>query len=179
MSSKSKGSELERDISKYITRYLTGNEKPYCVWRSPGSGSFQTIHGDENMSGDLISVREESKWLLDKVSFELKSGYPDTSLDKYFKGNKNDTFEDFWIQCTRDATNANKLPILIYKKKGNKDIWLCIDDILYSRLKNELQPLRLMFLNWENKQSPMYIFEMKNFFNTVTPEILKKAVYAD
>ena len=178
MGKSSKGGEFERLVAKYITNYLTGSEKPYCVWRTPGSGSFQTIHGDENMSGDLISVRVESKWLLDKVSVELKCGYPDTSLDKYFKGNKNDTFEDFWVQCTRDATNSNKHPMLIYKKKGQKDIWLCIDNILYSRMENELQTLRMMYLNWENKQSPMYIFEMKEFFDVITPDILKDKLNA-
>ena len=49
-----KGGDFERQVSKTLTKWLSGREKPYLFWRMPGSGGLATIH-EENvgLSGDI------------------------------------------------------------------------------------------------------------------------------
>jgi len=176
---KSKGSGFEREVAKFLSKWMQGTEKPYIFWRTPASGAMQTIHSDENMSGDIIAVRSEGKWLTDTYSIEIKNGYSNTSLDKFFKYNKSDPLKSFWSQCVNDANESEKYPMLIYKKKGMSTLWIGIDVNSYNNLKNYLSKLRGMTLQWsEDDNLPfLYLYEMKEFFNNITPDILKELIY--
>ena len=55
-----KGQNFERDISKYLTKWLTGTTKPYVFWRNDGSGSFATRDVENaELAGDLKALRRE------------------------------------------------------------------------------------------------------------------------
>lgn len=115
---KAKGSAFEREVCKKLTIWVTGQEKPYVFWRSPSSGSVATIAQSSNISGDIISVKEDGNFFTDVFSIECKDGYPDAEIMKIFKNNKNDIIQEFWKQCITDARKANKQGMLIFKKKG-------------------------------------------------------------
>ena len=40
----SKGGDNERNVSKFLTKWLTGKEKPYMFWRQDASGGLATVH---------------------------------------------------------------------------------------------------------------------------------------
>ena len=89
MSSKSKGSGFERDCAKLLTIWLTGQEKPYAIWRTPNSGGLcSTNELNKDLSGDLVALRPEAVDLLSKFSIECKAGYKDATLDNFFKNTK-------------------------------------------------------------------------------------------
>lgn len=168
-----KGSSWERDIAKRLTKWLTGKEKPYVWWRMPGSGAIATI-SEENkeLSGDIMALRPEGAFLTDKYSIEAKNGYPSSSFHKHLKGVKNDEIRLFWEQCLGDANRANKLPMLIYKKKHYNAL-IGISE-LKGVLKQKLECLPSITMTWVSEDIPTcYFFDMEIFLNTITPEDIK------
>jgi len=172
--SKSKGSAWERDISRYFTRWLTGQDKELYLWRSPGSGSVSTINvGNKAISGDIIALKSEAKLLIDKFSIECKTGYKNASLDKHLKYNKSDPLKAFWIQCVDDAVKAEKLPLLIYKKLGMSTPWSGITEEFYNDISKHLDGVRFVHLKWDIDYPDTYLFEFYEFWNIINPQIIK------
>lgn len=168
-----KGSAWERDVAKFLSVWLTGEEKPYQYWRSPQSGGLATISElNKDLTGDIQALTTEAKFLTNIYSLELKTGYPKTSFWQHFKDIKNFHLEAFWKQCVEDARKGNKLPMLIYRKKGNKPI-VGISDSSRLRKLNKLQNISMDF--HKDKDLPSVTFyNMEEFFEIVTPEYLKK-----
>ena len=167
---KGKGSLWERDVAKLLTKWLTGEEKPYVWWRMPGSGAIATI-SEENkeLSGDIMCLRPEGAFLTDKYSIECKVGYPTSSFHKHLKGVKNDEIRLFWEQCCNDADRASKLPMLIYKKKQYNAL------IGVTMFNDALLEIPCLSMSWgEQYDLPIcYLFDMEEFLTTVTPEDIK------
>jgi hypothetical protein len=69
---KAKGSGWEREIAKFFTIWVTGNEKPYCYWRTPSSGALNTISNADSVSGDIVSIRPEGKFLTKSFTIDVK-----------------------------------------------------------------------------------------------------------
>ena len=173
MGGKAKGSAFEREVSKILNIWLTGKEKPYVFWRSPSSGALATIHiENEDMSGDITGFSEEAKVICSVINFELKTGYKETSIDKFLKYNKTDKLKEFWVQCINDCNNK-KFPMLIYRKKGLNTPWVCIDKDLYEKLKVKLSGFRYITLHFRDIRD-MYMFEMKEFFDVIKPGDIKE-----
>ena len=169
-----KGSNWEREIAKTLTKWLTGKEKPYVWWRMPGSGAIATI-SEENkeLSGDIMAFRPEGAFLTDKFSIEAKNGYPNSNFHKHLKGVKNDEIRLFWEQCVNDANRADKLPMLIYKKKQYNAL-IGISE-LKGILKQKLQHIPSITMSWGNQyELPIcHLFDMEEFLNTISPEDIK------
>jgi hypothetical protein len=167
---KGKGSLWERDVAKTLTKWLTGTEKPYVWWRAPGSGAIATI-SEENkeLSGDIIALRPEGAFLTDKFSIECKVGYPNSSFHKHLKGVKNDEIRLFWEQACNDADRADKLPMLIYKKKQYNAL------IGVPRITQKLLEIPSIKMSWGdyNDLPECHFFDMEEFLNTITPEDIK------
>ena len=177
--SSSKGSSWERDVSKYLTFWLTKQNEEYAFWRSPGSGSIGTVTGtNPNLHGDIIPVKPEAEAICSKFSIECKNGYRDASFDKHLKFNKNSEIENFWDQCVEDATMSGKYPMLIFKKKGFSSPWVGIDLEVYNKLKSNLGYMRFVHLSWEKgiDLREVYFFEMSDFFEVITPSILSQNI---
>lgn len=167
---KGKGGTWERDVAKTLTKWLTGVEKPYVWWRAPGSGSVATVSiENKELSGDIISLRPEGTFLTSKFSIECKVGYPNSNFHKHLKGVKNDEIRLFWEQCCNDACRADKLPMLIYKKKQFNAL------IGISIINDDLRKIPSITMTWGecNNLSICHFFDMTEFLNTVTPEDIK------
>jgi hypothetical protein len=147
---------------------MTGQDKELYFWRSPGSGSVATINlGNSAISGDIIALKPEASWFTDIFSIEAKNGYKDYSFDKVLKKNKSDPMLSFWEQATGDARSANKLPMLLYRKKGLKP-WCGICERSYEVLKGIVDPVRSITIHWENMLPDIYLYDMEEFFKVVT-----------
>ena len=119
----SKGGSFEREVSKALTIWLTGVEKPYMFWRMPGSGGLATIHEEcRELSGDIRSLSRDGEFLTQAFSIECKTGYAKTSFWQHFKNLKNFGIKEFWKQAIHDAAKSGKSPMLIYRKKGKQII---------------------------------------------------------
>ena len=167
-----KGGSFEREMAKYFTKWLTGKEKPYVFWRTPSSGGMATIsEANKEISGDIIALRIEGAFLTDRFSIELKTGYPKASFHQHLKDNKNFEIENFWKQCLRDAERAGKQPMLIYRKLGFPVI-VGIDETSREKILYRVKLPKRLVLCFENGTPDVNFYDMENFFQIVTPEII-------
>jgi hypothetical protein len=153
-----KGGDFEREVSKCLTCWLTGKEKPYAFWRMPGTG-------------DIIALKPEAEFLTDKFTIELKTGYPQTSFWQHFGRVKNFNIEIFWRQCFDDSVKSNKHPMLIYRKKGRKSI-VGISQWIADQLKLNLPAITLTFTP-EQKLPTLVFYDFNDFWEIVTPQRIK------
>ena len=172
-----KGSSFERDISKFLSKWLTGSEKPYQFWRTPGSGSLCTIHEENTgLSGDIRALTSDAKFLTNVFSIECKTGYPSTSFWQLFSDTKGFKIREFWEQATKDARKATKIPMLIYRKKGKKPLMGLASGVLDQiiGLRNPY-PYNYMIVNFrsEYELSPMFVCDFEEFFSYVPPDKMR------
>lgn len=170
-----KGGSWERDVCKFLSKWINGTEKPYVFWRGAGSGAVFTKNNlvGERFAGDVYHVREEGKFLTDKFVIECKCGYKEASFNKHLKYNKSDPIRDFWHQVINDALNTDKQPMLVFKKKGYTTPWVGISHSIFYKLEHNLLGVRFVHLRWDIELSDCYLFEYKEFFEKITPDIIK------
>lgn len=159
---KRKGGAFEREISRHLTYWASGQCKDLWYYRSPGSGSVATVSKHMNISGDIVSLTPEADVLTNLFNIETKVGYPTTDFFHYFKKGKFN-IEAFWTQCCRDAKKSNKEPLLIYKKPPTL---VGIGNFL----KIEIPHITIQFDNLED----LHLYEFIKFFEVVTFESLKE-----
>lgn len=178
MASSEKGFEFEREICKYLSKWVHGGTtKPYVFWRGRGSGGVFTMDEDsgDDFAGDIYLIRPEGKFLTDIFSIECKNGYPKTSIDYHLKYNKSDGIKEFWEKVCDCAEKTNRSPLLIYRKKGIKPIFVGIDDYIFKKLYIYLKGVRFVHLSYPDVILPdLYMFGQDDFFDIITPEIMKK-----
>lgn len=165
-----KGGEFERKIAKYLTIWLSGKEKPYIYWRMPGSGSLATIsEANKELSGDIHALRLEGAFLTDRFSIECKDGYPKANFHQHLKNIKNFEIKDFWLQCLEAAQKAGKHGMLVWKKKGLKEIVG-----ISPNTANLLQPtLKNIVLVFDDGTTPIRFYDMIDFFIEITTDRIR------
>ncbi len=179
MSKSSKGSAFERDMSKKLSKWINGTGDPLLFWRQISSGGLlqrSMFQDGKNLAGDIHSIHPDGNFLTDIFSIELKNGYKGTRFDKHLLGLKSDEIKLFWDQCLRDARTVEKLPLLIFKKH-NCGVFLAMDQLTYDKLKDVLIESRTLTLSWpstENDYPPAVFVMEKDFFENVTPNIVKE-----
>lgn len=172
----SKGGENERKIAKFLTKWISGRNKPYLFWRQDASGGLATFHiENRHMTGDITSIHPDSKWFTDIFSIEAKTGYPKTSFWQHFV-TSNFPLEDFWKQAMDDANKSNKHPMLIYRKKGRK--WVIgINKYINNKLKRYLKKFNCIEIKWEDKDiQDCVLYDFDSFF-TITPKQMKEKLW--
>ena len=179
MANSGKGSDFEREICKYLSKWIQGTEKPYIFWRGRGSGAMFTLdeNAGDDFAGDIYLIRPEGKFFADTWATECKNGYPKTSIDYHLKNNKSDGIKDFWTQCCESATKTNRNPLLIYRKKGIKPIFVGIDEYVYIKLRDYIKKFRFIHINYpETELSDLYMVGIDDFFDAITPNIVKEVL---
>jgi hypothetical protein len=159
---KAKGSAFEREISRYLTLWASGQTKDLWYWRSPSSGALLKTSNQICMAADIVGLTPEGQVLTDLFSIELKKGYPETNFFQYFKKGKFN-IESFWKQCCNDAWKAHKQPMLIYKKPPTI---IGVGNFLEVQIPH-------MTLEFEDLE-PLKLYELKEFFSVVTYDNIKK-----
>jgi len=182
----SKGGENERQIAKFLTKWLTGEEKPYMFWRQDASGGLATVHIENvHMTGDIVSIHPDSRFFTDIFSIECKTGYPKTSFWQHFI-TSDFGIEDFWRQTLEDCTKANKSPMLIYRKKNRK--WIVgINRDIQEKLHERIWRQNYLAVCWSPKKVPQYspkfkqnpsqdciLYDMVSFFDKVNPDDIRE-----
>lgn len=174
MNGKSKGSSWEREICKFLTKWVSGTEKPYIFWRSPSSGAFVTNKVSDEIGGDITSLLPEGKFFTDKLSCEAKVGYDDVDILKMFKDSKNNVLEGFWKQCIRDARLTSKYGMLIYKKTNYPAIVGIEEDVYKKFIKQKLELPKSLTIDFSNDLPKLMMFNFIDLFNIIKPINIKK-----
>lgn len=177
MANASKGGDFEREICKFLSKWIQGTEKPYIFWRGRGSGGMFTMdeNAGDDFAGDIYLIRPEGKFFADTFACECKNGYPKTSIDYHLKYNKSDGIKEFWEQCCEAAVKTNRNPLLIYRKKGVKPIYVGIDEYVFKKLYVYLKDHRFIHLSYpDSTLHDLYLFGQSDFFDTITPKIVEK-----
>lgn len=172
-----KGGDFEREVSKHLTKWLSGKVKPYLFWRMPGSGGLATIHEENiDLSGDIRSLTEEAEFFTSIFSVEIKNGYPKTSFWQHFKKLKKFNIEVFWNQCVEDSKKGNKRPMLIYRKKSQKPL-IGIDsntDNKINEINEKLCKLPKLSMTFTSSLPTLVFYDFNDFFNIISPDVIKK-----
>lgn len=178
-----KGGEFEREISKFLTKWLTGKEKPYKYWRQDASGGLATVHEENtHMAGDIKPLAKDAEFLTDVFSIECKTGYPKTSFWQHITSTKF-ALEDFWAQAIEDAPE-DKYPMLIYRKLRRKplvginntirdSLTFLIKELNYiSAVWNK--PIKCIRCNKTHALEQLSLYDFKDFFELVKPDHIKE-----
>ena len=169
-----KGSGWERQVCKFLSKWVQGSEKPYIYWRGHGSGAMFTnneLTGDI-FAGDIYCLRDDGRFLTDRFVIECKNGYKDISLDNHLKNLKSDQLKQFWFKVYSEGNKVNKYAMLIYKKKGFKNPWIFICNDIYKKVNKYISELQYIHLKYDERES--YVFNFYEFFECITPDMIKK-----
>lgn len=171
----SKGGENERKVAKFLTKWLTGKDKPYMYWRQDASGGLATVHAENtHLTGDITHLHPDAKFLTDIFSIECKTGYPATSYWQHFTTAKF-AIEEFWTQSIRDANKAQNNPMLIYRKKGRK--WIVgINNYVRDKLLMLLVDYNSITVTWGSDIEPCHFYDFDAFW-TITPQEMKDRLW--
>ena len=172
-----KGGQFERDIAKTLTKWVTGQERPYVFWRTPASGALMTVANAVDVSGDIMAIRPEGRFLTEKFSFECKNGYPKANFHKHLKKIKhNEIIDDFWEECIGDARKAGKHGVLIWRKLGLPIvIGFELEDTNFLRKYLKL-PANTVTLGTGGILPGLQFFNFKDFFKLVPATEFKKVI---
>lgn len=180
MAKSGKGSAFERQMSKYISKWILNdpNAEP-IIWRSSNSGgTFTTnrLRGNSRqaaMASDLISIDERSKWFMEFFSIECKNGYKGASIFSTFKNSKSDILKGFWEQASRDADLSNRVPMLIFKPLGNSELIGLPLPVVSKYFCEMLTADQMVQVTFNKQLSTLCLFKLKEFFERYTAEEIK------
>lgn len=130
-SGKSKGSGFEREVASKLSLWFSDGERDDIFYRSHSSGGRFTMRAKAKkdtayQSGDITCSDPCGKSLIDKWSIECKTGYGKWDvLDLLDSNQKVTQLEQFFKQCSNDAEECGKEPLLIFRRPQRK-ICICI-----------------------------------------------------
>jgi hypothetical protein len=108
-------------------------------------------------------------------TLECKKGYAEASFDLVLKNNKSDPLRAFWKQACDAAKLGNKKPMLIVSRTRIPTwIALGLDTAETLGLRALNYPYLILQYGSEHDLPVMFIMDMDQFFENVTPEMLKK-----
>jgi len=111
-----KGSNFERLISTRLSLWWTDGKHDDTIWRSSMSGGRATVRGRKGKrtaghAGDLCSTDPASAALLRVLSFELKCGYHQVTINDLIDRRANAAFQssgwDGWVHQADESTRLS------------------------------------------------------------------------
>lgn len=143
-----KGGSGERFVARALSRWITGKSTPEVLWRSAMSGGKATLNGVKRhtMAGDFVAIDDRAIFLTKVAVLDAKNRKTANVLDflplaaedmdchKISKGAKTkgkklwkDTIYCWWIKLCEEAREAEKIPILVFKRHRSKRWYVVFD----------------------------------------------------
>ena len=129
MNSKRKGNSYERDISKKLSKWITGSEDDLIVWRTSGSGSVSTIAKKKGKSakaldGDFqyLGENQNERELFNIFFFDSKCLGDVHLMAINPKNQKSNQLFNEWKKVFEDASTSNKIPVMFVKATNDRKI---------------------------------------------------------
>lgn len=116
--SKAKGSDFERLMCKRISLWLSGGESEDLIWRNKGQPN-RRIQGRRRLEqfGDAHAISGAAEWFMSRYNIEFKNVAELDLLEQVDKPKKKESLIiTHWKQCTYDAEETGRRPMLIQKR---------------------------------------------------------------
>jgi hypothetical protein len=178
-----KGSSFEREISRYLSKWWTNNERDDVFWRNRVKVTSKTPNAERQL-GDITAFHTIGLPFVEMFNVELKIGYSHKSGGKKIAWDLLDTIDSkiaddnlllvqFWKQCKFDAELSGRIPILIFRRDRHQPV-ACIDYNSFSKIRNYIGDLdaKNISFNYRNEYS-IRLYNMEDFFNWMAPETIK------
>lgn len=150
-----KGGDFEREIAKKLSLWYSGGSRDDIFYRSHSSGARFTARKKSGkdtafQSGDITCSDPEGKDLIEMFSIECKSGYASKGkngllrwdvLDLLDSKQKEPLLIALWKQCKHDAEEANKTPLLIFRRNQRSEC-IALQSGFTSRIEEYYGPSR-------------------------------------
>jgi hypothetical protein len=175
-----KGGSFEREVCSDLSKWWTNGERDDIFRRTSSSGGRATSRFKKGKNtaydhGDITFSDPIGKTFFDRYNVECKTGYATTSkwdvLDIIDSKQKVTVLEKFWKQCVDDASKSGRIPLLIFRRNGRQKC-VCID----YKERNLLEA----YINFSSKKEivvfygkVLFIYIFSEFFDVVTPDIIK------
>jgi len=113
-SSKIKGANYERKISKLFEEWFKKHDPKASIARTPQSGGHSKLAEDWNMSSDLTCNNPDFPFL---IECKCNEAWDIRDLFKI----KGLVFTSWWPQATKQSSTTDKIPLLVFTKKYHPD----------------------------------------------------------
>jgi hypothetical protein len=154
---KQKGAQFEREVCKRLSLWVSEGKDEDLFWRSAMSGGRATVAGKSGkklnrQAGDISAVSKEGCSLTDRFYIECKH-VANLSLEGMLL-NDNGLLASFWDECTNQAREYKKAPMLIARQNR----WRSALVLAFSDDFQRLTPHPGMLLTkWSGKYCPSFI----------------------
>jgi hypothetical protein len=173
-----KGAGFERDMCRFLSRWVTNNERDDLFWRSSNSGGRATVamkKGEvlEYSQSDIAPTHKLAYDLLERFSIECKF-YADLHLQDLPFDRKSNIAE-FWNQARRDASRVNKRAMLI-ARQNRKPTLIGLSQSAYNEIRDKnLRKVRAGLFPHAiiSTRHDLVLLDMEMFFQCFTPEQLR------
>lgn len=133
---RSKGLNYEIEISKKLSKWITGGKKDRVLWRSMSSGGLFTKN-IVNIDGDICSVENESIEFCKFFVVECKRRSKVNIMSFLYSKDKSDMIQ-FWNQVIEASKKSNKIPLLIMRENYKEDL-IAMPFSFFQRLNIEVE----------------------------------------
>ena len=164
---KSKGGAHERLICKQLSLWASDNKREDIFWRSSLSGGRATVQRKKGINNktqccDISAIDPLGNYLTDKIVIECKN-YKDLKLENLIFKTSKDGILQFWNEVTAIADLTGKVPWLIARQNGKKDILAVTKAYGYGILTRYPGFLPIAYFSELN----MCIYDLTTFLKTV------------
>lgn len=127
MNSKRIGNDYEREVSRTLSKWLTGSEEELVVWRNKHSGTVSTVREKKGLSGKHTSGDIEC---LDSAYEDFfKNFHVDSKSLKSVhlclinpKNQNSSQLAIEWAKVYEDALRVGKIPMMMVKARNDRKI---------------------------------------------------------
>jgi len=182
-----KGSNYERTICKTLSNWWTKDRDDGIFWRTSNSGGRATVRGRKGkkttgQAGDICAIDPVGKPFVDRITLEVKRGYPAASLhallDKPAKA-KPQIYETWIAQAKASQKEAGTPFWGIIHQRDRRETIMTIPGILWYGLSTIEGPFIEYSFSTDTDDMPSNIivsFPFAAFLKCITPETLVECV---
>jgi len=184
-----KGENFEREISRFLSLWLTDGKRDDIIWRKRVRRTNKTPNAEFQL-GDIKAEDAIAIPFTDLFSVELKTGYSRSKNKKGIRNTPwdlldvidhtstlsrkkeyNPTIIEFWEQTFRDSCISEKKPLLIFKRDYHIPV-VCTSKEVYLSLIFYCGDYVFDYSTLHFKSYVLYFFTMIDFFEWLTPDII-------
>lgn len=170
-----KGQNFERQIAKYLSRWITYGDRDDVFWRSSNSGGRATVRAATGsagglVSGDLCAVRPEGFPLLEVFVIECKF-YKDLKLQD-LPFDRKSVIPKAWNKVCKESVRESRRPMLILKQ-NNRPILLGLQYRMYREIRHQVRgTLDVMPPYLYSNRLQLALCEFDPVFEAFSPDML-------
>ena len=175
-----KGKDFERETSRELSMWITGNKDPDAVWYTKSSGGRATrrkqLYNESRKydHGDLGPDDSSTEFFFNRFSLELKTGYASKRTKSYQLWSILDMIDSqqgtpwiyqFWSEACLDAKESEREPMLIFRRLRRNPCIAMYKDIFctFAQVRQDID-FDYITVDFNEFPYPVIVCNMRNFF---------------